>query len=194
MLCDPGRPRGELLAVGRLRTGSDRRDGTTRPIEWNSDIGVQQEEAESCLPEWLSNPSGQPEAVSRNPRVTIGAQGANVPWEWALRWPTTAPGVPGSCGSPRSFLLPLTGLANTLREFRQSTRLVTKILRFLRLSFPVMHNAQRTVIGLDVAPVVKEMALMEKHLVAACFPPLEEAIGVLRFEDQEILLFAPPDL
>ena len=54
MLCDPARPRGELRPVGRLRTGSDRRDGTTRPIEWNSDIGVQQEEAESCLPEWLS--------------------------------------------------------------------------------------------------------------------------------------------
>ncbi len=57
-------------------------------------------------PESSPLPAG-PEAVNRNPgrdpRARTGALWANGLRGWAWRWPTTGPGVPGSCGPPRGF-------------------------------------------------------------------------------------------
>ena len=104
-------------AAWHLRAGSDQRNQKNTPIRLNQDGRVRQEEGAECLPEWFNSPSGlagagsnllreRPEAVSRNPRVTVGVQGANEPWESAWHWPTRARGVPGSSGSPRGSRWP----------------------------------------------------------------------------------------
>jgi hypothetical protein len=95
------------------RLGSARKGGKSRPDVHKLNRRVRQDrKGTSYLPGCFNRPSRlagpgsnalpqQSGAVSRNPRVTVGAQGANEPLEWAWRWPTTGRGVPGSCGPPQ---------------------------------------------------------------------------------------------
>jgi len=89
--------------VWHVSADSDRQSRKARRSTWIKTDGCDKKKDPSYLPGWFNSPSGlagfgssllpqRPEAVSRNPgrnpRVTVGAQGANGLWESAWRWPT----------------------------------------------------------------------------------------------------------
>ena len=115
-----GRWREVWRPVWHVSADSGRQSRKAGRLAWIKTDGCDKKKDPSYLPGWFNSPSGlagagssllpqRPEAVSRNPgrnpRVTVGAQGANGLWESAWRWPTRGPDVPGSYGSHRGFRL-----------------------------------------------------------------------------------------